>query len=234
MTSTSTLGFNLFPREVGSGLIDCTTEVSLDYYGLGVRLGVYFAWLGSYFANTLLPDEIPGFLDTNTIFLLALLVSLFNGTIKHNLHQIDGLVVLHLSSGFLFSSLSIWGYRTLHYQKDGIDGIKYYGGVGTHCRLLLVAAISMYGAWFWWEGVDDGLIASTDDGCIQLYTWFLGKWPINGGIHIFYVIVTLGCAVYYGTMCLVATVTIFFNLFTSSHKDWKKKMKFETGFNNKE
>ena len=109
MASSSTLGFNLFPRDNTSEPIDCTTDYSLDYYGFGVRLGVYFSWLGSYFANTLLPDEIPGTLDTNTIFLLALLISLFNGSHTHKIYQIDGLVVLHLSSGFLFSCLIIWG-----------------------------------------------------------------------------------------------------------------------------
>lgn len=234
MASSSALGFNVFPREDSSMPIDCTTEISGDYYGFGVRLGVYFAWLGSYFANTLLPGEISGSLDTNTIFLLALLISLFNGTHKHSLYQIDGLVVLHLSSGFLFSCLSVWGYRTMHYQKEGVDGIAYYGGVGTHCRLMLVTAISMYGAWFWWEGVDDGLRIATDPQCSPLYTWFLGKWPISGGIHIFYIIVTIGCSIYYGTMCLVAMVTIVYKLFASGHEDWKKKFKFETGLNNKE
>lgn len=233
MASSSTLEFNLFLREDGSGPLDCTTDVSLDYYGFGVRLGVYFAWLGSYLANTLLPDEIPGSLDTNTIFLLALLISLFNATHSNNLYQIDGLVVLHLSSGFLFSCLSIWGYRTLHYQKEGIRGITKYGGVGTHCRLILITAISVYGAWFWWEGVVDGLVAAPDP-CNQIYTWFFGKWPISGGIHIFYVIITLGCSMYYGSMCIVAVVTILYKLFTSGHKDWSKKLEFETGLNDTE
>jgi hypothetical protein len=225
---------NLFPRNDSSGPIDCTTDASLDYYGFGVRLGVYCAWLGSYFANTLLPGEISGSLDTNTIFLLALLISLFNGTHMRDLSQVDALIVLHLGSGFLFSCLSVWGYRTLHYQKDGVDGIKNYGGVGTHCRLALVTAVSIYGAWFWLEGREDGLEPAEDPGCAQLYTWFLGKWPINGGIHIFYIFVSLGCSIYYGSMCLVAMVTLLYKLFTSGRKDWKKKMKFETGLNDKE
>ena len=110
----------------------------------------------------------------------------------------------------------------------------HYGGLGTHCRLILVTAISMYGAWFWLEGVQDGLITATDPQCSQVYTWFLGKWPINGGIHIFYIIVTLGCSIYYGTMCLVATVTILYKLFATGRKDWWKKMEFETGLNKRE
>ncbi len=228
MASSSTLALNLFPRHNITGLIDCTTDYSLDYYGFGVRLGVYFVWLSSYFANTLLPDEISGSLDTNTIFLLALIVSLFNGTLTHTLFQIDGLVVLHLSSGFLFSCLSIWGYRTLHYQKDGLDGIDNYGGVGTHCRLILVTAISIYGAWFWGEGVDDGLKIA-EDPCSQTYTWFFAYWRVDGGIKIFYRVVTIGCSIYYGTQCLVAAVTILYKIFAFGPRDWTKKMKFQTG-----
>lgn len=234
MASSSTPAFNLFARDNSSGPVDCTTDYSLDYYGFGVRLGVYFAWLSSYFANTFLPDEISGTLDTNTIFLLALLVSLFNGTHAHKLFQIDALIVLHLSSGFLFSSLSIWGYRTLHYQMHGVDAIRMYGGVGTHCRLMLVTAISVYGAWFWGEGVDDGLKIAEDPACSQTYTWFFAFWRVDGGIKIFYRVVTIGCSIYYGAMCLAAAVTILYKLFASGHWDWKKKMTFETGLNRNE
>jgi hypothetical protein len=102
------LSGELVPRATINGLLDCSTGSSGDYYGFGVRLGVYFAWLSSYFANLFLPSEVMGSLDTNSIFLLALLISLFRGTIMNQLYQIDGLMVMQLSSGFLFSSMSIW------------------------------------------------------------------------------------------------------------------------------
>lgn len=61
--SPSPIALDLFQRNVSSETqepLDCTTEFSGDYYGFGVRLGVYFAWLSSYFANMLLPSEIAG------------------------------------------------------------------------------------------------------------------------------------------------------------------------------
>ena len=234
MAPSSTLVFDLLPRNDSSAPIDCTTDFSNDYYGLGVRLGVYFAWLGSYFANTLLPGEISGTLDTNTIFLLALLISLFTGTHMHNLYQVDALIVLTLSSGFLFSCFSIWGYRTLYYQNEGAKGIRHFGGMGTHCRLALIFAICVYGAWFWSEGVKDELKVASDPQCMQVYIWFFATWRVGGGINIFYTVLTVCCSIYYGAMLVAAAVAVVYKPLISKFKKWKEKMKFETGLNNKE
>jgi hypothetical protein len=207
--------------------LNCTTDFSTDYYGFGVRLGVYFAWLSSYFANTLLPSEIAGSLDTNSIFLLALIASLFKGSLTGQISQIDGLIIMQLSSGFLFSILSIWGYRTSHYQREGPLGIQHFGRFGTHCRLALAVGISMYGTWFWSDGLEDGLMIAPDPQCRELYTWFLRYWPVRGGIHIFYIVITVGCSIYYGIMCLTAVIAGIFKLLRVG---WKGNMKFRTGF----
>ena len=210
-----------------SGPLDCTTLFSNDYYGFGVRLGVYFSWLGSYFANLLLPSEISGSLDTNSIFLVALIGSLFNGTHLKQIQQIDALIIMQLSSGFLFSCFSIWGYRTSYYQKEGPKAIKRFGGLGTHCRLILTAAISVYGTWFWLKGVKDGLITSPDPDCQEIFTWFFAYLPVTGGIDTLYIIITIGCSLYYCAMIAAAAFAVFFKLFRIG---WKGKLTFETGY----
>jgi hypothetical protein len=210
-----------------SAPLDCTTQFSNDYYGFGVRLGVYFSWLGSYFANLLLPSEISGSLDMNSIFLVALIGSLFNGTHFRQIQQIDALIIMQLSSGFLFSCFSIWGYRTSYYEKEGPKAIKRFGGLGTHCRLILTAAISVYGTWFWWEGLEDGLIASEIPECRQIYTWFFAYLPVRGGIDKLYIVITVGCSLYYCAMLVAATFAVIFKLLRIG---WKGKMTFETGF----
>jgi hypothetical protein len=236
-SSSPSLTSELFRREGNNNTtaedqpLDCTTQFSTDYYGFGVRLGVYFAWFGAYLSNTLLPSEIAGSLDTNTIFLLALIVSLFKGSLVHQIQQIDGLIVMQLSSGFLFSSMSIWGYRTTIYQRDGPKGISHFGHFGTHCRLLLTAGISVYGAWFWSEGIKDGLMVAPDPACKVLYTWFFTSLRVNGGIDFFYIIVSAGCAVFYCSMCLAAVISVAAKLF---REGWKGKMKYETGYNARE
>jgi hypothetical protein len=231
-TSSPTLATELFRRDNNTAAaampLDCTTQFSTDYYGFGVRLGVYFTWLGAYFSNTLLPSEIAGSLDTNTIFLLALLLSLFKGSLAHQIQQIDGLVVMGLSSGFLFSSLSIWGYRTTLYHREGPQGISHFGHFGTHCRLLLTTAISVYGTWFWWEGVQDGLVIASDPVCKELYTWFFTKLRVTGGIDKLYIVMTVSCSIFYSSMCLAAVVSMAAKLLRVG---WKGKMKYETGYN---
>jgi hypothetical protein len=232
--SRSPATFDLLQRNVTtetSEPLDCTTEFSGDYYGFGVRLGVYFAWLSSYFANTLLPSEIAGSLDTNSIFLLGLLISLFKSSLKGEIMQIDGLVIMQLSSGFLFSSLSIWGYRTSQYQKDGPTAIQQFGKFGTHCRLTLAVAISMYGTWFWWEGLEDGLAIAEDPRCRKIYTWFFAELPVRGGIDIFYIITSFSCSIYYGIMFLVAVIAHMVKLIQVG---WKEKMRYETGYSIRE
>jgi hypothetical protein len=231
---TAAISSPLLPREPQNATdateeaLNCTTEFSGDYYGFGVRLGVYFAWLSSYLANNFLPSEISGSLDTNSIFLLALLASLFKGTLIQEIYQVDGLVLMHLSSGFLFSSLSIWGYRTRHYCDEGPRGIRHFGKVGTHVRLALTTAISIYGTWFWWEGVQDGLLRSGKEGCEQVYTWFFGKWKIAGGVHILYVAMAFGTAMYYSGMCLASVAALSLRLFKVRFRQ-RLRASLETG-----
>jgi hypothetical protein len=228
-SSTST-AFRILQRNATSadpGPLDCTTDFSNDYYGFGVRLGVYFSWLSSYFANLLLPSEIAGSLDTNSIFLLALIASLFNGTHLRQIQQIDALIIMQLSSGFLFSSFSIWGYRTSYYEKEGPAAIKRFGGWGTHCRLLLTAAISIYGTWFWWEGVRDGLITSDNPECQKIFTWFFAYLLVRGGIDKFYIVITMCCSIYYCTMLVAAIFAIIAKVFRTGLRE---KLVFETGF----
>jgi hypothetical protein len=227
--SSTSAAFSILQRNATSGPapLDCTTDFSNDYYGFGVRLGVYFSWLSSYFANLLLPSEIAGSLDTNAIFLLALIASLFNGTHLRQIQQIDALIIMQLSSGFLFSSFSVWGYRTSYYQKEGPAAIKRFGGWGTHCRLLLAASISTYGTWFWWKGVRDGLITSDNPECQKIFTWFFAYLPVLGGIDKMYIVISMCCAIYYCTMLVAAIVAVISKVFRTGLKE---KLTFETGF----
>ncbi len=192
--------------------LDCSSQFSDDYYGLGFRLGVYFAWLSSYLANSFVEEEVSSALDANTIFLFALLISIFTGTLRQNLAFIDGLVLMHLSAGYLFGCLSLWGYRTLRYHKEGPIAIHNFGQVGTHCRLLCATAISAYGVWSWIEGVRDGLAVATDEHdhprsseCYPLTTWFFGDFELTGSIRNVYIILSIGCTTYFGLMLLTAS-----------------------------
>ncbi|MCJ1284192.1 hypothetical protein MMC26_003523 [Xylographa opegraphella] len=213
--------------------LDCSSKFGGDYYGFGVRLGVYFSWLTSWIANVFLPEEIASALDANTMFLLSLMASIFYSTRQGILSYIDGLILMHLSSGYLFGCLSFWGYRTRHYHHEGPMGIRHFGRFGTHCRLVLALAISAYGIWFWTDGVSDGLQIplnpDTEDliscQCYPLQTFFFAKVRVYGGIRYFYIIMTICSTAYYGLMILAAAIERLHHIV---HVLNQKKPVFET------
>jgi hypothetical protein len=232
--------------------LNCSSMFSGDYYGLGVRLGVYFTWATSWLANTFVEEEISRALDTNSIFLLALLTSIFKGTTaqgSEKLAYIDGLVLMQLCAGYLFGILSLWGYRTRHYTKEGPKAVRHYGRIGTHCRLGLATAIGIYGIWFWGYGIrydlGRGLAIVTDDKgdprpreCYPVYVFFFAKLDVLGGIRIFYIITTISTTLFYGTMLLAAVAERIRHLTQVLRKEKgdekRETFQYETGLTKRE
>ncbi len=115
-----------------------------DYYGLGVRLGIYLSWVQAWVAFNFVPSEIAGALDTNTIFLPAVVLAMIRCTITQLIVQVDALILMHLGAGTVFGVLSIWGYRTSWYLREDRPGhnplrrLRYPrapGAVRRFCRL---------------------------------------------------------------------------------------------------
>jgi hypothetical protein len=235
-----------------NGPLDCSSKFSGDYYGLGVRLGIYFVWLTSWIANTFVEEEISGALDANSIFLFALLVSIFKGSAISGvakLAYIDGLVLMQLCAGYLFGTHSLWGYRTAHYQREGPRAVRHFGKIGTHCRLLLATAISIYGVWFWSYGIrydlGHGLQRVTDDAgnprppqCYPVYIFFFAKLNVLGGIRIVYVIMAVSTAAYYGAMLVAAVAERIRHLMEVIRQERgherRETFKYDTGLTKKE
>ncbi|KAK5953862.1 hypothetical protein OHC33_005132 [Knufia fluminis] len=200
----------LYPRHNVTGPnpndYECISERASDYYGIGVRLGLYFSWCTSWLANTGMPDEVTGALDQNAVFLFATIVALVRCTITFVLTQLDCLIMMHLGMGTVLSVLSTWGYRTCHYQQEGPQAIKHYGGIGTHLRLALSGAISAFSVWFWHKGVMPGDADLINDvgPCATVYTFMFAKLNAAGPIRIFYIIVSVFWTVYFCIMILVS------------------------------
>jgi hypothetical protein len=163
--------------------------------------------LTSWFANNLLPGEISGSLETNSIFLLALFGTVFFYSVQTDgIRVVDVLVIHQLCMGFVFSVMSLWGYRTMYYRTEGPGGRKHFGGIGTHFRLVLLGMISCYAVWFWLKGVKDGL-SSCDRrmNCGGLDTFFFVPMKAEGlSARTVQLIVSSGMAIYYGIMVLAA------------------------------
>ena len=229
---------------------ECQSQFATDYYGLGVRLGVYFAWLGSYLANTILPSEFGAAMDTSTIFLLTLLIAMTNDSRTKGLTQVDGLVLMHLCGGTVFGVLSLWGYRTRLYKIHGPRAVRMFGGFGTHLRLAVSLAVSVFGFWFWVYGVNNYLTelgGPNDESdppnpveCGTVYTFFFAKVRANGPIRFYYAAVSATCIAWFGVMFLVSSlagIVSFENVKgLVGFKRWsnQNRSKYATGFTEKE
>jgi hypothetical protein len=156
---------------------------------------------------------------------------------------------MQLCAGYLFGIFSLWGYRTRHYIEEGPKAVRHYGRIGTHCRLVLTTAISIYGIWFWVYGIrydlHHGLARVTDDSgnprpaaCYPVYVFFFAKLNVLGGIRILYVIMTICTALYYGTMLLAAVAERIRHLtqVISKEKGHEKRetLNYDTGLTKRE
>ncbi|KAH8172342.1 hypothetical protein LIA77_06597 [Sarocladium implicatum] len=68
----SSTPFTTGALESRSDTLECHSDRAGDYYGLGIRMGIYFAWLNAYLCHTILPSNIGSAASANTVFLLTL------------------------------------------------------------------------------------------------------------------------------------------------------------------
>lgn len=240
----------VFPRHVDDATgekVHCQTPRASNFYGIGVRIGIYFAQAQALIANNFLSREIASAADRNTIFLIALTVALIKCTISGMVEQLDGLILMHMCGGTMFSVLTIWGYRTQRYAREGQGAIRNFGGFGTHSRLVISAIISGYGVWYWTMGITGSLdpMGPHDDPpnpveCAELYTFMFAKVPVMGPIRYFY-------AVWWGFWTLFFTIQMFCSSLAgyvkivlvsrlTRKKDYagQSKLKFHPGFTTNE
>lgn len=87
-----------------------------DFYGLGIRLGVYLQWLASWLTNTLSPDEAGPSHDVNSIFVLAIVVAIITSIASDRIKPVEVYVMLLICLGYFFTVLSFLGIR-LYFLK---------------------------------------------------------------------------------------------------------------------
>ncbi|KAL1858996.1 hypothetical protein Daus18300_009754, partial [Diaporthe australafricana] len=166
-------------------------EGNPDFYGLGIRIGIYLQYLTAFGANLFLKEAIDGNLTTNTIFLLALLVATLVATVQGDVQTTEIVVLLQLSFGFIFSILSIWGHRT---RAPGGDDPIRFPLTGSFFRLSLATAFSVYAVWFWFVGAQE----IHDHGGCQDFLFLFGRVDVAGPARIFFQLQSVLVLVGYG------------------------------------
>ncbi|KAI1808628.1 hypothetical protein F4811DRAFT_559034 [Daldinia bambusicola] len=136
-----------------------------DFYGIGIRLGLYAQSLTTLLVTLFVPEEEA----VNRILNLLLQLAIFAGTLlstsSGTIHAFEVIIVFWLLVGAL-SSLT----------GSGVTGTHSFSGI---CRLLFYIALSAYGCWFFFEGQD----AMQDTPCVQIV--FFGESSLNGWFRTF-------------------------------------------------
>jgi hypothetical protein len=195
----------------------CTIAGQLDLYNGGTRLGIYFVWLASWIANNFVLEDYDGALDTNAIFLLAVVIAVFFNAWNSQFRVIDGLILSQISFGFICTVMTTWGYRTAVYRVEGARGARRFGGVGTHIRVVLLTALGLYNVWFWSAGIDGGLPScNLRRNCDGIRVFFFSSYDLTSGARKFYLVVAGVIAVHYAFLFLAFSAWfVYFALF-----DW--------------
>ena len=131
------------PRETENGF-----RGSAEFYGLGIRLGVYFQWWASLIANLFLPNDWRAMFAAYLVFSTALIVALIMSTFQHACtFTIEIIVVL-----FIF-----WGgyIGLLHSTRTAIAAVQEMSDnvdFGTRLSYALAAPTWIgiaFSIWFW-------------------------------------------------------------------------------------
>ncbi len=201
-------------QEGGASPTECGFDGNPDFYGLGIRLGIYLQWIASFLANLFLKRAVAGSLETNSIFLLAVFIALAESSRTSMVQSAEVLVLLHLCFGFILSVLTVWGHRTRSSGGGSGDDPPPRSLLGSVARLALIAMISAYGAWFWWRGLDT--LSSGSPEC-PVYTFILSKQDAFGPLKVFYRIQSFIVLIVYGFLFLreVFLLVGFFFISTS-------------------
>ena len=180
----------------------CAIDGEPDLYGFGVRFGVYFIWIASWLANNFVIDEYDGALDSNSIFLLAIGIAVALNSSNSEVRLIDSLILVQLGLGFIFGVMSVWGYRTAVYRREGAVGADRFGGLGTHVRLFLLAGLTAFNTYFWSVGISSGFPpCNRREACNGIRVFFLGSQSLFSGARTFYLVIAGFCCVHYLLLC---------------------------------
>jgi hypothetical protein len=99
-------------------------EGNSDFYGLGIRIGIYLQWFSSWISNSVNPYAAATNHDTNTIFLCAILIATAVAFADGSLQLVEKYVLLLLSSGFFCTVLSFFGLRLKLMQPSSLRLVR--------------------------------------------------------------------------------------------------------------
>lgn len=110
-------------------------EGNSDFYGLGIRIGVYLQWFSSWISNSINPFGAASNHDANTIFLVAILIATTVALAQGEIQPVETYIMLLLSSGFVFTVLSFLGTRLHLLRASG--AMQYRNNLSATIKAIL-------------------------------------------------------------------------------------------------
>ncbi|KAJ5471089.1 hypothetical protein N7530_008446 [Penicillium desertorum] len=127
----------------GDSQTQCEVIGNPDFYGLGIRLGIYLQWFSALLA---LPAESKGFFQGYFVFTFALFVMFFVLTFGETASSCVFTVELIIMQFIFFGGMYIMVMARI-FRKAGA---KTHSGSGLVVAFeLLLFPIVLYGCWFW-------------------------------------------------------------------------------------
>lgn len=87
-------------------------EGNPEFYGLGIRLGVYLQIISSWVTNSLNDNTIADTHAANSIFLLAIVAAVVNAAKSEDIRPVEVWIMLQICLMFPLTVLGIFGVRT--------------------------------------------------------------------------------------------------------------------------
>ncbi|KPM38841.1 hypothetical protein AK830_g7749 [Neonectria ditissima] len=143
----------------------CQLEGNPDLYGIGVRIGLYSQWTATLLVTLFDSRNEGAYRVINLIMQCAIFLGLCTDSTRGG--NAVGCVITQL---LLCGSLS---------SLTG-DGISHAGSLSGVFRVLFYNALSAYGCWFWFVGLDSMM----EPGCPDEVAFFGGSL-ITGRFRIF-------------------------------------------------
>ncbi|KAF1955588.1 hypothetical protein CC80DRAFT_594309 [Byssothecium circinans] len=193
------------PDSCAARHVQCDIIGNPDFYGLGIRLGIYFQWLSALLAG---PSAGEGLFVNYLVFALALYVTFFVFTFGTSCTFIaEVAIMLLISLGGIYIMLISRFYRNMTTSKARTrTGI----GVSIAFDLLLFPTI-LYGSWFWCKMATGNVRPFAESPCGTTLFLFARVTPqrmrMASGFMAFVFVYTLLAVFFYQLSCAIFFLT---------------------------
>jgi hypothetical protein len=164
----------------------CNHPGNSDFYGLGIRLGIYLQILSTMLCMIDLESSDPLYdaHDSNAILLLATFIAVLKSTPSRSIELVDVVIMLRM-----IWLIIVCGFSLAHLTEEfkrAKKAQKLAALITTPSalffRILVVGLVSSYNVWFWFRGV---AYFQHGNPC-PTYAFFFAKLAANGRLQGFY------------------------------------------------